>query len=190
MDKVLNRVLSSNSALFKETVGQFIDNPKYDLTFTLGDCSGTADACTNADNIETTGEIFIKFDNLDLNPIDLAANILHEGVHAEIFRYVQEHHEGNVDPNDKPRLFEYYKYYKLAVDEKHIDHPYMAEYYIEPIAKALRALDNFQYEENYYKIFALDGIGSWGLEENELINENFSQYRNEVSDNFSIECDE
>lgn len=66
----------------------------------------------------------------------------------------------------------------------------MAAHYITPIAEALRKLDNNQYDLNYYKVFALEGIGTWGIEANELITGNYQEFRNEVSDNFSITCDE
>ncbi|HEY9186114.1 MAG TPA: hypothetical protein VIM94_12390 [Salegentibacter sp.] len=191
LEEVINAILASNSALFKETIGRFIDNPKYDLKFTIGECGITDIACTDDTNLEETGEILIKFEDPNQNPIDLASTILHEGIHAEIYRFVKEHHDGNIDPNDKPQLFEYYQHYKLAVDEEHIDHPYMTQYYITPIAEALRELDNDQYSLDYYKTFAWDGLRDFDPN-NSLgsIDEDYGQYRNEVTLNFNITCDE
>lgn len=188
--KVLNKVLESNSQLFEETIAQFIDNPKYDLIFTIGECKSSSYMCTDGSKVGTTGEITVRIEDPTQNPIDLVSQILHEAVHAEIFRYVNEHHEGNVDPNDKPRLFDYYKYYKLAVDQEQIDHPYMAKYYVTPIAEALRKMDNNQYDLEYYKVFAIDGLGNWGLQENDEVLENFGKYRNELTMNFNITCDD
>ena len=190
LTKVLNEVLALNDNLVDKTINQFSGNTDYKLTFTIGECNGNP-ACTNGENIDTTGEITIKISDTNLNSIDLATHILHEGIHAEIFRYVNEHHNRNVDPNDKPQLFEYYKYYKLAVENHHIDHPYMTQYYITPMARALRKLDNYQYPLNYYKVFSWDGLRNFDPN-NSLgnIDEQYGQYRNTVVENFNIDCNE
>jgi len=185
---VLDAILNCNSELFNETIASFIDNPSYHLTFLVADCPGAASACTDSSMLDSTGNINIKIDDTRQNPINLATDIFHEAIHAEIFRYVKLHHDGIIDPNDKPRLFDYYKHYKLAVEQKNIDHPYMAAYYVIPMAKALRKLDNNQYDVEYYQYFALQGIGTWGIDKNEVIMNNYEKFSSEVSQNFSLKC--
>lgn len=191
LNKVLEEVLSSTNNLVKKTINQFCDNPKYDLIFKVGNCTRTDEACTDGSNIDTTGKVNIIFENTSTNPISYAANILHEGIHAEIFRFVNESHDGYVDPNDKPQLFEYFKRYAGTIWDKNIDHIYMTQNYITPIASALRELDNNQYPLNYYKTFAWDGLRDWDPNNSlGITDQEYGQFRNEVSSNFNISCDE
>lgn len=188
---IYDKLENSNSNLFKETIGKFIDDPKYNLILKNGNCSGTASACTNSQNISSTGEVVITIDNLSESILEDAALILHEGIHAEIARYVQRHKVGE-DPNNRARMFQLYKYYKeREVPEKHLDHPYMSLYYINPIASALRKLDGFKYPIDYYKSFAWDGLRDWDVSNLLDIEENieFGEYRTIVNANTSLSCD-
>jgi len=189
---IYNKFEKSNSNLFKETIGAFFDDPKYNLILKNGNCSGSASACTDSRNISSTGEVIIIIDNLSGSIIENAALFLHEGIHAEIARYVQRHQVGE-DPNDRARMFQLYKYYKeLEVPEHHLDHPYMSLNYINPIANALRQLDGFKYPINYYMSFAWDGLRNWdvsnllGMEEATK----FAEYRTIVNANTNLTCDD
>ncbi len=188
---VYEKLGKSNSKLFQETIGKFIDNPKYNLIFKNGKCSGNAAACTNSQNISLTGEVVIKIDQLSGSVLEDAAMILHEGIHAEIARYVQRHKTGE-DPNNRARMFQLYKFYKESeVPEKHLDHPYMALNYINPIASALRRLDGNKYPIDYYKSFAWDGLRKWDVA-NLLGSEQspeFEGYRAIVNANTNLSCD-
>ncbi|WP_163517213.1 hypothetical protein [Gelidibacter japonicus] len=188
---VYEKLENSNSNLFKETIGKFIDDPKYDLIFKNGMCSKNAAACTNSQNISSTGEVIIKINYLSGSVLEDAALILHEGIHAEIARYVQRHKTGE-DPNDRARMFQLYKFYKESqVPEEHLDHPYMTLNYINPIASALRKLDGNRYPLDYYKSFAWDGLRNWdvtnllGIEESSEI----EIYRDIVNANTNLSCD-
>jgi len=186
---VYDKLARDNSTLFRDTVGSFINDPQFNLVFKVGNCNSTDNACTNADNVNTTGEIIIKIENVTTDPINLATSILHESIHAELIRYVAQYQPG-VDPNNRPYLFELYKYYKGLYDNTDIDHIYMTLNFINPIASALRQFDNNNYPTEYYKVFAWDGLRRWdadnllSMEQNSL----YETYRPIVISN-SIVCE-
>jgi hypothetical protein len=162
---VYNRL--KNLKLFKETLHKFDNTDSYNLIITQkGDCNNQAGAegCTSFDGKNT---VTIKLLNINQPELDLAASILHEGIHADIFKFVNQHEKGYVDPNDRPRLMQLYFYYKKLANSKVIDskklntiyqHEYMAEKYIKPIAEAIRQLDGNRLGTEYYYWFAWEGL--------------------------------
>lgn len=115
---------------------------------------------------------------------------MHEAIHAELARYVLLY-DSNVDINNKPLLFERYTFYKNLYDNDagEIDHIYMTENYITPMATTLRSLDNNNYPLNYYKTLAWDGLRIWdanGLLGN--LDDDYLQFRNVVLQNSEL-CD-
>lgn len=154
---VYNRL--KNLKLFKETLHKFDNTDSYNLIITQkGDCNNQAGAegCTSFDGKNT---VTIKLLNINQPELDLAASILHEGIHADIFKFVNQHEKGYVDPNDRPRLMQLYFYYKKLANSKVIDskklntiyqHEYMAEKYIKPIAETIRQLDGNRLGTEYY----------------------------------------
>lgn len=184
---VYNKLTADNNPLFRETVGAFIEDPKFNLTFKIGNCNNTNDACTNTDD---PYNISITIEDLGQDPIEFAQTILHEAIHAEMARFVALFESG-VDVNDKPRLFELYKFYREnGVTEQDIDHPYMSMYYVNPITAALREFDNNSYPLDYYKFIAWDGLRIWDVNNvlNEPMEDIYDSYRPIVIQNSTI-CD-
>ena len=110
-----------------------------------------------------------KLKNTNISSLNAAASLLHEGIHAELFRFVDQAHNGEVDSNDRERLLFLYGFYKqLGWDDVDIpgqaQHDYMAENYVEPIARAIRELDNNRYPLNYYMGFGWDGLRGYGYQ--------------------------
>jgi len=181
---VFDKLKSINGNLFKEVIGGFINDPNYNLTIKEGQCTNTDDACTDVSNVNN---IVINIEDIDANPIQLAQYILHEGVHAELYRYVSRYESG-VDPNDKPRLFQLFRHYNELYGTGDIQHIYMTEKYINPLASALRQLDGNKYPTDYYKAFAWDGLRFWdankllGMEENS----EYERYRRIVIENTTL----
>ena len=156
-------------ALFQSTIAIFENDENYNLTFTSGgECNNDAeDGCTDALNI-SNGEIEIRILNEQLGTLDLAATILHEGIHAELFKYVDEYKKG-IDPNDRENLLSYYFEYKVdsggnKFATQNAQHQHMADAYITPLAKALRELDNNNYPVNDYYSLAWDGQRTYGVD--------------------------
>ena len=160
---VYNKLKADNSSLFRETVGAFIDNPSANLIFTVGNCTTTNDACTDDNYFAETGIIKITIEDVNTNPIEIAALILHEAIHAELCKYVYDYQTG-LDFNNRPVLFQWYKFYSESnVPDHHLDHPYMSAYYVDNIANALRTYDNYSYPLDYYKSFAWQGLENWDV---------------------------
>ncbi len=167
---VYNKLKALNGNLFKKTIGKFIKDPKYNLVLQNGNCVRTDHACTDGSKVSITGEVTIIIEDNTLTDMDMAATILHEGIHAELWKYVAQYKTG-INPNDKKAVFEYYKHYAEIYGDvfqgnpknakSKIDHIYMTQHYINPISSALRELDNNKYPVDYYKSFAWDGLRSW-----------------------------
>jgi len=187
---VYDKLKASNSNLFKATIGNFISDPKLNMRIIKGNCENTDDACCDDSNIATTGVVNLIIEDTTGSVLDTAALILHEAIHAEISRYVLLQ-APTEDVNDRPRILQLYKYYKALYSEGNIEHIYMTEHYINPIASALRKLDSYSYPIDYYKSYAWDGLRIWdvmnllSMEENTI----YSDYRVIVESNTSLTCD-
>ncbi|WP_026754199.1 hypothetical protein [Sediminibacter sp. Hel_I_10] len=153
-----DKLTSDNNPLFRNTVGAFIDDPNFNLTFEVGECSQTEDQCTNDSD---PNNIVITFEDIPNSPIQIAQAILHESIHAELARFVKQYQLGSIDVNNRPYLFDLYKYYKELLGGGDIDHIYMSYNYINPISEALREYDNNNYSIDYYKAFSWDGLRAW-----------------------------
>lgn len=156
-----------NLNLFKSTIKKFENSSNYDLTIKKGDCNNTNTACTDGSDINN-GNITITMEIVSGTlPLEYAATILHEGIHAELFKYVNEHQNG-IDPNNRENLlyhyFEQKKIQKPSLVNSVAQHQHMADKYVKPIAEAIRQLDNNQYPLEYYKGFAWDGLRTYGYD--------------------------
>ncbi len=157
-------------ALFKSTIEKFEESEDMNLHIMYGNCSGSygssADACTDG-GLVANGLVFIKIQNRGMHPLEIAATLLHEGIHAEMYKYVNEHETG-VDPNDRERLLYLYFYYGAQngkdVETTWAQHRYMAEKFVEPIAEAIRQLDNYRYSLGHYMAFGWDGLEDFGVD--------------------------
>ena len=156
---VYDKLVKDNSSLFKQTVGAFIDDPEFNLTFKIGECVRTDDQCTDDTN---PYNIIITFEDVNLSPVGMAAALLHESIHAELARFVELYLNG-ADVNNRPQLFDHYTHYAALYGEYsgNIDHIYMTQKYIIPICEALRRFDNNNYSQIYYTSFAWDGLRFW-----------------------------
>ena len=150
--------------LFKNTVGKFTEG-RYNLTFTYsGVCNGGAgeEACTDPADLEN-GNITIKLlsSALPSQKLDFATTILHEGIHAEIYKYVKQYNE-SINPNERSNLFYYYKTYKAQNSNDFAtaiaQHQHMQDIFVVPIAKAIRELDNNRFPLEDYYGFAWEGL--------------------------------
>ncbi|WP_417785522.1 hypothetical protein [Tenacibaculum sp.] len=171
-DRIINELIGDAKCIFKKlkglslykgTIKQF-ENSNYDLIITYGACN-SGEACTNDEFIDL-GIIEIKLRGLNNTYLGFAATLLHEGIHAELFKYVHERDKG-VDVNDRPNLMYHYFQLKGKVDPRYLDsrvqHEHMADKYVKPIAEAIRELDNNRYPLDYYLGFAWDGLRPYGI---------------------------
>lgn len=154
-------------SLFKSTIKKFEDSDTYDLTLKKGNCSNTDLACTDGSDI-ANGNVSITFETpVNGLPLEFAAIILHEGIHAELFKYVNEYTQG-LDPNQRENLLYHYFEAKKDIDPKYMDalaqHQHMADKYVKPIAEAIRALDKNNYPLEYYMGYGWDGLRRYGYD--------------------------
>lgn len=188
-------------SLFQETIAKFEHDATYNLIFREGNCTSSDVACTNGARVDIDGTVTITLEDLNYPTLEIAATILHEGIHAEIYRYVSQFENG-IDPNNRERLFELYNFYKgrvtskdprdYSIAESNAQHVYMAENYVQPIAEAIRALDSNSYPLEYYSLFGWDGLEKYDFN-NELTDETLSEYysnRTTVNNNTNIDCGE
>ncbi|UJH69113.1 hypothetical protein [Allomuricauda sp. SCSIO 65647] len=183
-DKIINRLKGKakcvfekleekNENLFKRTIGAFTDDPEYNLVISIGPMpsgNASADAVT-LDRITSSDEIriVINENNANNNPLELARLILHEGIHAEIVRYVHRKSR-DYTITDRPRLMQLFSFYIGLLSEEELDSPhleqsirkrmseaqhnYMAEKYVTPIARALYQFDNEKFTLKEYESLA------------------------------------
>ena len=165
---------AANGDLFNETIATFgVEGSKYNLTFIYGSCpSSGGEACTVTSDL-INNNLTIKIADRGLSVLEQAANLLHEGIHAEIYRYVNEN-GGVVDPNDRINLYNKYKEFKVEngslINTPLAHHEHMADRYVYPIARAIRELDDFRFPVESYLSFGWSGISRYGV--NGYYNEN------------------
>lgn len=157
--------------LFKNTVGRFENDPTYNLVLISGKLSdggnyGGVAACTDGeDNAKDPSQpITIYIVNSTMPTLEMAATLLHEGIHAEMFRYVSRH-ASNVDSNDRLQLLQFYQYYKGLSSKLDVkapvtiaQHEYLAEHYAKPIVEAIRLIDGSRYATEHYMGYGWEGL--------------------------------
>ncbi|WP_062056223.1 hypothetical protein [Aquimarina longa] len=159
---VFDYIKQTNGSLFRNTIRNFIDNKEYDLKMIvepLNDANELSTAITSDDQINQ-GIIKIKFNSKIVNtidPLEWAATILHEGIHAEIYRFVHKN-DPTVKPRERARVLQLFLHYKDSQWSNEAQHIHMTEKYVTPIAKALRELDKNQYSLEHYIHFAWEGL--------------------------------
>lgn len=148
--------------LFKATIKKFENSGSYNLILEEGmKCTySTDDACTEPTDL-ANGNITVTFQSLGSNNLSFAASLLHEGIHAEIYKYVDEYKKG-IDPNDRPNVLHHYKIFKAKNAKDNgttfAQHKHMQDKYIIPIAEAIRKLDRNRYPLKDYIGFGWDGL--------------------------------
>lgn len=159
----LNKLMQNN--YYKSALNQFIGkNKPLDLNFKLEPI------------MEDPGEIIygtteLEPPNWDSNKIKLTLNenrignmsgievaltLLHEGIHAEIYRKLLSIHGPNQLNNmNFPSMFNLYSQYKLS---EGFSHEFIANYYIEIMCKVLRKYDDDKFSVEYYQALAWEGL--------------------------------
>ena len=166
-----DKLKEENSNLYRRTIGVFDKDASNHIRFrrgVLADCNnrGGTVACTDDTYLDSYGLIIVHVIEHE-SILESATTILHEGIHSELYRFVHLRENGNVDPNDRPRLMQLYSYAKGLVESKEINsgelatraqHMYMAEYYVKPIAETIRDLDGRRFPLENYMGFGWTGL--------------------------------
>jgi len=169
----LEKLMQNN--FYQRTLNNFIGaNKSIDLTFRLENIKQEPGFITigntspsplnwNANNIDLT----IASNLIDSLPsISIGLALLHEGIHAEIYRKLLSiHGPNNLNATNFPSMFNMYLQYNL---EKGFSHEFMANYYVNTIATALRQYDNNKFDIEYYKAYAWTGLKETNYYSNNL----------------------
>lgn len=159
----LNKLMQNN--FYKNILNNFIGvNKPIDLTFKLNFIPQSpgyqTDANTipnpalwNANNIDITlAENIIN----NLSSIEVATALLHEGIHAEIFRkLISVQGPGNLSNSNFPTLFNLYHLYTV---NQGYQHEFIANYYVTLMSNALKQYDNNKFNIEYYEALAWSGL--------------------------------
>ena len=93
--------------------------------------------------------------------IGFSATLLHEGIHAEVYKYVDERKKG-IDPNNRKEVFSYYNLFKAQNSDDPptaiAQHQHMQDAFVIPMAQAIRKLDSYRYPLEHYCGFCWEGI--------------------------------
>ncbi|CAM1349704.1 hypothetical protein [Tenacibaculum halocynthiae] len=175
-DRIINQLTGQDKCiynklkelnLFKATIRKFERSNAYNLKIKYGNCTTTNTACTDDSEIDKGLVTIIIETGAGGKPLDFATALLHEGIHAEISRYVYRYEKG-YDPNKRPNLLNYYFFYKAKGDPRYASsnaqHQHMADKFVKPIAEAIRKLDNYSYPLEYYMGFGWDGLRRYGYD--------------------------
>ncbi|EAQ47882.1 hypothetical protein [Leeuwenhoekiella blandensis] len=200
---VLEALISTGNNIFRKTSEAFTNgNSEYRLKFsTYNNEDDIGLARTSLPNSNGIIEIKVNLSNIANSPaLEIAATILHETIHAELHRLKFSNNSG---PNSMPSAqFDWYltmwNYYEeINVDPNYVataaEHNYMALYYIDPIALALKEFDGDHHTISHYKYLAWQGLQYYGKQNKYITNNELDQLlvlQNEVynDDNTNL-CD-
>lgn len=209
---VIKLLSSSNNNLFKDVTSQFTsNNSKNKLRFThepIIQSNGTNNTTTvaNTSPPDSFGIITIRFNSntnsANANSLEIASTILHEAIHAELFRIVL----GNNDvPEPLPQyLYDYMvgllEYFEENGSPDFINssaqHSFMAYNYVEAIAKAIKNFDNNTHPLENYMSFGWEGLSQIGIATQpplvtmQEINNYYALAQIPLTDNHKLACDE
>ncbi len=191
---IWNLLAGNNNDFLCTTLDGFFSGSKYDLYLYVGNSPGR---CAITRNNYPHGEISITFDQDCIDNktiIELVKTILHESIHAELYRIVKEigGYE-NLQPDNYPEIWEAYR------NSQGWQHEYMADWYLEKLAKSLALFDDNVFSMDHYIALAWQGLGENPNDPNhplsirwtnlsEAEKQNISILRQELIENSTINC--
>ncbi|MEZ5031940.1 MAG: hypothetical protein R2787_11110 [Saprospiraceae bacterium] len=161
---LFRKLNNSSNTLYCSTIGNFIGNDKFTLTIKINYNPGAIDK-TNY-NPSTKGiTITLAGDGCSGDALNMASNILHEAVHAELFRKALALNQNPLDPVTYEEMWNE----ALKLNFPNFEAPYttshheiMAKYYVDKIANSLRILDGNRFPIDNYKYLAWEGLSVHG----------------------------
>jgi len=180
-----------NIDLFTKTINGLKNDEKLRLTLkigTLANCGnqGGAEGCTDARTIDSDGQVTIFIIDQNVSYLQMAKNLIHEGIHAELYKFVHNY-RGDVNPLDRKTVMGLYLFYKGVAEDGFMDsgdvasvyqHEYMSEKYVIPIAKAIKELDSNRFDLSYYMWYGWEGLEKTYQFKNRLTEAEKTQYIN------------
>lgn len=148
------KLVQDDNPLFCTTLSNFFGDSEFDLELTTAEFIDEANAYTIMTESKNYIEIRFNQDNIENRcNISIHKTILHEGVHAEMYRKIKLITEyENVNPNDFSTLWEAYR------SSKQWSHDYMSIWYLDKIEIALKDIYGDQYTDEQYSAIAWEGL--------------------------------
>lgn len=181
-----------NLNLYNSTIKKFVGSKDFHLQINYSnDCklyNIGATGCTDPRYIDNKLMI-INITNNWADKLSLASTMLHEGIHATLYKYAHTENP-DIDPNIDPKVLMdlILEYKNVDLNEGEAQHEYMMNNYVTPIAKAIRTLDNNSYPIEYYYSFGWSGLGRYGRDNNVITQaelDNFENLKQIVNSNTS-----
>jgi len=168
----LNKLMQNN--FYKNTLNNFLGVSKpIDLSFKLENITQEIGFLTKGNTVpnprtwsSTNIDITVAANLIDSLPsITVATTLLHEGIHAEIYRKLLSiHGPNNLNAKNFPSLF---NIWIKSREWEGVSHEFMANYYINTMANAIKQYDNNKFDFPYYAALAWSG-----LKQTEFYNDN------------------
>ncbi len=153
------------NSYYKTALNNFIgENKPLDLTFKLepiidepGEITYGTTQLESPDWNSTKIKLTLNKNIIgNLPSIEVALTLLHEGIHAEIYRKLLTiHGPSQLSNMNFPSMFNLYSQYKLS---EGFSHEFIANYYVDIMSAALRQYDNNHFGLDYYKALAWEGL--------------------------------
>ncbi len=150
------------NSYYKTALNSFIgENKPLDLTFKLEPIAdlnvlGHTDLGPEEWNTNNIDLVLNKNAIGNLPSIEVALTLLHEGIHAEIYRKLLTiHGPSQLSNMNFPSMFNLYSQYKLS---EGFSHEFIANYYVDIMSAALKQYDSSQFSLDYYKALAWEGL--------------------------------
>ncbi|AUC74275.1 hypothetical protein [Olleya sp. Bg11-27] len=165
-DCVYELLKTTNNNLFKNVLETFTNGTaKYKLKLFVGGLqNNTNEAQTTFNQVTGMMEIRFSVSALTQSTLEIAGTIIHEGIHAELKRIIMN---GNNGPNPLSQshydyllsLLEFYENNGSSLFTlNNATHLYMVNLHLQPIAEAVRSLDDDLYPLSHYMWLALEGL--------------------------------
>ena len=207
---IYNAIAKQNNTLWCNTTANFDNIGNSDVILQVGGGKNNVDAnyfttinpkSKGVTTINNDGQIVIAFNPSLCNsdqPLLIALTILHEGIHAEIWRYMKENWTfgdwpDNVNNTTSEEAFK--KLFEIACDKtnsKNQQHREMLYNWIDDLAKGLYEFNGKQGKWQDYKYLAYQGLwnendkcatGVLSLDEYNMLEKNFKG----ITNNFNFE---
>lgn len=161
---VYDVLFNSMNELFCSTIGNFMESTIFDLRFEVANLLGDGETTYDEENniiILTVDDFFC--DENESTDLNVAATILHEGIHAELRRYLMDKGYDASDVESYPDvwdnyLVEWYAENSGTINDIHHAIMVKVDNYVDLIAEALWQLNGQAFTMEHYKHLAWDGL--------------------------------
>ena len=192
-------ILLKQKGYFKEVMDAFTNNnSEYKIEFVVGPLSSQnrgADAQTAPPNESNIITITIAPDLISKDALEIAAVILHEGVHAQLHRILASGNKTkyNLSSSDYNWLLELEEFWSNNSELPTAQHDFMTVRYVDKLANSIRKFDGNIYPIENYMFFGWDGLYDEGRNRGLINHMLFNEYQDLVkvplNDNNKTLCD-